>query len=255
MNHTLYRKMLRWLLGLSLGLSALFVIMARVYTVFCSNIVIMYTVWPEIMEILVNVLECGIYGIALAFLIYLGYRFPEEGIWHGSLIYGGSICFKYIANYLVTWITDTGMSSDYLIENLTYILIYVAIELAQASLIIFVIHRTLADYHQFVVGQMKIASTLPGAEVSARTYAFPFSALISRKNPLQKCALWSGIVISTFKIISRMIYDVNYGWPSSLVDGLWMIIYYLIDVVVGIAVCLFITYLLMRFDHAEHSKE
>jgi len=38
------------------------------------------------------------------------------------------------------------------------------------------------------------------------------------------------------------------------VDGLWMVIYYLIDVFAGFAVCLLITYLLMIFDSKENKK-
>ena len=254
MSQTICKKMFKWLTFLSFGLSALFVILARIYTVFCSNVTIMYTAWPEVLEILVNVLECSIYGISFAFIIYAAYRFLESGSFRFVAVYAGSVLFKYIANYVVTWITDTGMSMEYLIENLTYVLIYAAIELAQAALVIWMIYRTMNHYHEFIKGQMKIAATLPGAEISVRTYVFPFSSLISWRNPLQKCALWSGIVISAFKIISRLIYDVNFGWPSSVVDALWMLIYYLLDLVVGLAVCLLITYLLMRFDSAEKSK-
>ena len=253
MSQTIYQKMLKRLFLLSFGLSALFVILARVYTVFCSNVVIMYTAWPEAVEIVVNGLECGIYGIAFAYILYMAYRFPEKGCLGGALVYGGSVLFKYLANYIVTWITDAGMSAEYLTENLTYVLIYVAMELVQAILIVGVIYRTMNGYHEFIKRQMKIAATLPGAEITPRTYAFPFSDLISLKNPLQKCALWSGLVVSAFKIVSRMIYDINYGWPGSVIDGLWMMIYYLLDLVVGFAVCMLITYLLMRFDNKEQA--
>ena len=235
----------------SFGLSAFFVILARLYTVACSDVVIMYTAWPEVIEILINVIECGLYGIAYAFLIYAAYRFPKERITKFALVYGGSVLFKYMANYVVTWITDTGMSTEYLMENLSYVLIYTAIELLQAVLMILVLFRTMKGYHEFVSHQQRIAANLPGAEVTVRTYAFPFRSLLSWKNPLQKCALWSGILITVFKSVSRLIYDISYGWPASIVDALWMVIYYLIDIFAGFAVCLLITYLLMQFDSKE----
>ena len=84
MSQTIYQKMLKRLFLLSFGLSALFVILARVYTVFCSNVVIMYTAWPEVVEIVVNGLECGIYGIAFAYILYMAYRFPEKGCLGGG---------------------------------------------------------------------------------------------------------------------------------------------------------------------------
>lgn len=254
MAQTNYQKLLRALLLLSFGLSALFVILAKIYTIACSDVVIMYTAWPEVVEILINVLECGLYGIAYAFLIYAAYRFPEERLTKGVLIYGGSVLFKYMANYLVTWITDTGMSSEYLLENLSYVLIYTAIELLQAALVIILLCRTMKAYHEFVAHQQRVAANLPGTEVTVRTYVFPFRALLSWNNPLQKCALWSGIVVTVFKSVSRLIYDISYGFPTSVVDGLWMVIYYLLDVFAGFAVCLLITYLLMIFDSKENKK-
>lgn len=254
MNQTLYRKMLKTHSLLCFGLTALFVILAKVYAVTCTNVLIMYTAWPEVIEILINLLECVIYGIAYAFFIYIAYRFSVRGLIKFVCIYGGSVLFKYISNYILTWLTDTGMSADYLLENLSYVLIYTVIELAQAGLVLFVICRTMTVYHAFVAKQMRIAQALPDAQVNMRTYAFPFTALISSRNLLQKCALVSGITITGFKIVARLIYDISYGWPTSVVDGLWMVIYYMIDIFAGFAVCLLITYLLMRFDAGEQKK-
>ena len=251
MNSISSRKLLKLLALCSFGLSVLFVILARVYTVSCSNIVLMYTAWPEVFEILVNLVECSLFGIAYAILIYTAYRFPENRLTTFVMVYFGSVLFKYVANYLVTWITDTGMSVDYLLHNLLYILIFTAIELLQAALILLILRATMKSYHAFVAQQQRIAANLPGTEVSVRTYAFPFSALFSLKNPLQKCAFWSGFFISAFKMVSRLIYDISYGLPSSVTDALWMVIYYLLDIFMGVAVCLFITYLLMAIDHRD----
>lgn len=255
MNQAASKKLLRLLLIFSFGLSALFVMLARLYAVSCTDITIMYTAWPEVLEIVVNLVECVIFGIAYAVLVYAAYRLPEGGLKPYIIAYFGSVLFKYIGNYLVTWLTDTTMSADYLLENLTYILIYVAMELSQAVLVLLIIWRTMKAYHAFIERQMRIAANLPGAEVDVRTYAFPFTKLISLKNPLQKCALGSGALVSVYKIVSRVIYDVSYGAPTSVADALWMLVYYLTDIFVGFAVCLLITYLLMSFDRRENRSK
>ena len=110
-------------------------------------------------------------------------------------------------------------------------------------------------YHAFIERQQRIAANLPGSEICARTYAFPFSSLLSLKNPLQKCAFWSGVWITAFKMASRLIYDFSYGLPTSLTDALWILIYYLLDLFTGFAVCLLITYLLMSFDSREQRRQ
>ena len=251
MDQTVYKKLSKLLLLCSFGLSALFVFLARIYTVSCSDIVVMYTAWPEVLEILVNLVECTLFAIAFAIFIYAAYRIPLSGLWKFFLIYSGSVCFKYISNYIITWITDTGMSADYLIQNLTYILIYTAIELVQAGIVFLIVWKTMKAYHSFIERQTRIAANIPGTEISIRTYAYPFSHLITLKNPLQKNAFLSGCVIALFKVISRVIYDISYGMPTSIMDAFWMIVYYLWDLFIGFAVCLLITYLLMVFDQRE----
>lgn len=47
-------------------------------------------------------------------------------------------------------------------------------------------------------------------------------------------AVRSGIVISLSKVIARVIYDISYGPPEDLTDLLWMITYYLSDMLVGV---------------------
>ena len=254
MNSISSRKLLKLLALFSFGLSLLFVILARVYTVSCSNIVMMYTAWPEVFEIVVNLVECTLFGVAYAILIYAAYRFPDNKITSFVTVYFASVLFKYISNYLVTWISDTGMSIDYLLQNLLYILIFTGIELLQATLVLLVLHTTMKGYHAFVVQQQRIAVQFPATEISVRTYAYPFYALFSLKNPLQKCAFWSGAFITLFKMASRLIYDFSYGLPTSVTDALWMVIYYLLDIFIGVAVCLFITYLLMAIDHRDSFK-
>ena len=254
MNPIFYHKLKKRLAIFSFGLSALFILLANLYAVSCADIVLMYTALPEILEIIINVLECGIYGIAYAILIYAAYAFTPKKLPGLIAIYGGSVVFKYIANFLVTWITDTGMSAEYLAENLSYVLIYIGIELVQALLILLVIYRTMKRYHDFIARQQKVAATLPDTTVTPRTYAFPFTKLFSLKNPLQTCAFWSGVTVSSFKVISRLIFDISYGMPADALDALWMLLYYLFDLFAGFAICLLITYLLMSFDRSEQKN-
>jgi len=251
MNPTASQKLFRLLLTLTFGLSALFVLLARFYTVSCTDIALMYTALPEVLEILVNATECVIFAFAYAILIWVAYRRPKCGIRRYVIGYACSVLFKYLANYLITWLTDTGMSAQYLLENLSYILTYTVIELLQAALVLVVIVRTMKGYHTFIERQMRIAANLPDVTVDARSYVFPFTKLLTFQNPLQKCALAGGAVVALLKMVSRLIYDISYGLPTSVADALWIAVYYLLDIFVGFAVCLFITYLLMAFDSRE----
>ncbi len=247
MDQTTHKKKLLQLFLLTFGLSALFVLLARLYTITSSDVMVMYTIWPEIIYISINVLECSVYGIAYAYLIYVAYRFWDK-LPLFALCYGVSVCFKYLLNCLVTWIVDAGMSSEFLLDNLWVVFVYIAIELLQASIFVFLLWLTMRKFHAFVAQQAKIAVKLPGTEVTARTYAYPFTSLLSLQNPLQASACYGGLIVTGFKVISRLISDINVGWPVSLADALWILLYYTLDIFAGFAVCMLITYLLIRFD-------
>jgi len=63
-----------------------------------------------------------------------------------------------------------------------------------------------------------------------------FSYRASRKGKsMMVTAIISAILLSLFKVVSRVIYDISYGAPTDLTDFLWMVIYYTSDILVGVA--------------------
>ena len=62
--------------------------------------------------------------------------------------------------------------------------------------------------------------------------ATDFSCIYSKRNPLQRVALKTGIMLSVIKIITRIRYDIMYGAPSGISEILIMVVYYLSDVLV-----------------------
>lgn len=242
------KKLFRTLFFFTFGLSALFVLLARLYTISCTDVSVMYTALPEVLSIIINIVECTIFGIAYAYLIWVAYSRPACGIRRYVILYAVSVLFKYLLNYMVTWLTDTGMSAAYLLENLSYILIYATIELLQGAIVLWMTLRITRQLHAYVAHRQSIAANLPDVHIDVRSEVFPFAKLLSWQNPLQRCALIAGMTVSAFKVVSRMIYDFTYGLPTSVVDGMWMLIYYLMDLFIGFAICMLITYLLMTLD-------
>jgi hypothetical protein len=59
-----------------------------------------------------------------------------------------------------------------------------------------------------------------------------FDKLLYFKEPFNRAILSIGIVLSAIKIVTRLLYDISYGTPSSLVEILWMVFYYSLDMLI-----------------------
>lgn len=248
-------RKLFWLLCiLSFGLSTAFVILAKCYTLAWSDVTTADTVLPILLDYLSKIAEWCLYITAYAIIFYELYTEGVAPARKFIFVYAGSVFFKYLLNYLVTWITDAGMSSEYLADNLTYIGIYIGIEWLQLLFIMLMAVSSAKAYHKFLAGQRKLAATLPNYTLEERNYTFPFKKLFSTENVLQKNALWAGFVLTVFRVVSRMIYDITYGAPSDAADLMWMIFYYTVDIVVGMVSIIAITALFMRFDKMEQKS-
>ena len=62
----------------------------------------------------------------------------------------------------------------------------------------------------------------------------PAKKIYSKKNALQVSALCAGGILSAVKIVSRIIYDIDYGAPESLIEVCSMVLFYSLDVLVAI---------------------
>ena len=82
----------------------------------------------------------------------------------------------------------------------------------------------------------------------AKNACLPFEKLYESSNPLQKASLLTGILLASIKVLTRVIYDIGYGAPTSILDLLRMIVYYLSDVLICVIIYLASLLLIMYFD-------
>ena len=59
-----------------------------------------------------------------------------------------------------------------------------------------------------------------------------------------------GILMGSVHMLTRIIYDIFYGLPTTLADMLWMITYYLSDIVTA-----FIMYVVALFIFMKHNDK
>jgi hypothetical protein len=86
---------------------------------------------------------------------------------------------------------------------------------------------------------------------ASRSY-LPFDKLYTSSNPLQKASLLTGILLASIKVLTRVVYDIGYGAPTSILDLLRMIVYYLSDVLICVVIYLVSLLLIMYFDKKDN---
>lgn len=73
------------------------------------------------------------------------------------------------------------------------------------------------------------------AKVNYPTITLNISKFYSKYNPLQRSALKMSILILAIKLLSRLLNDIAYGLPISFGEVMVMLLYYLSDILYGLA--------------------
>ena len=218
-QNVIYKKRIR--LCMILGALILFglscFVLSPLYVLSATNIVYSTTVLPELLDLLNTVCDIVAYAVCFSCVIYSIFLFSVKRSLHLVYIYCAAVFLKYTANVVLQVFFDGALPQ---LSDLAYVLASFIFDVITAVVIIFI-----------AKGAMKIKS-------QKETY-LPFQKLYSASNPLQRASLFTGIFLSAIRVLTRVIYDMGIGAPTDILDLLWMILYYMLD----ISIC-FIIYLL-----------
>lgn len=194
-----------------------------------SDILLSETVLPLLIDVLMLLCNYLFYWVSFAIVLYAIGRFEVGNCISLFGIYVGAVFFRYLANitagFLVigfpTW-------EDFLSDHLLYLLIDIGMDLILMAVMVLIVSLTF---------KKASANSSPLA-------GLPIDRLFDLKNPIQLAAFWSAVIPAAVQLISRVFYDAfYYGAPTSLIDLLWMVIYYVSDfanVVIGYLVIVLI---------------
>lgn len=201
---------------------SLYLVLAIVYDIVCSNIVLSITLLPTVLNAVVEVCGIAAYGVCFSLLLYSTYKNGVKASLPLVYIYCGAVLAKYIANIVLHILVFkiAPYLSDYL-----YVFIIWALEVLLTVAILFIIKISLAK------------QTDKNVE---------FKKFFSTENPLQVTSLAIAVFISAIKILQRFIYDISYGAPNGIFEILWMVVAYLSDILVCIIVYLVCNFTLKR---------
>ncbi len=203
-------------------------VLAPIYTYVCSDIVFAVTVIPEIIDVLISILDIMAYAVCFSTIIYSFFKFsPKESV-HLCVTYCAAVFLKYTANIIVTLISNGTIES----ADIIYVLIYFVLDLLLFTLVALFSGSFVKKYYKKKSITDKANSRL-GIETSTkREEIFNSGKIFSKQNPLQCSALASAVILSAARIFSRLRFDIYVGAPQSFTDGMWMAVYYLSDILI-----------------------
>lgn len=212
-----------------------------------NNIVYATTNIPDFIGLASDMVIIGAYALSFSMIIYSVYRFNLRNSVMLAMTYCSAAFLRYTADIIITVIADGQISADDILAVMMYFFFDVALTLA---VMLFINSSMKKFYRQFSAVE-RANAILHKEKVRARDRIFPFSKILSTKNPVQNAALKTGIMLAAVKILTRVIYDLYYGGPQNVTDAIWMAVYYLSDVLICVIVYLISLLCLSYFDKKE----
>ena len=191
----------------TLSLAAFLFGIALFYAVVCtplsllvsSDILLADTVLPLLMDVLMLLCNYLFYWIACRPIL---------------AVYAGAVFFRYFANMTAGFfVIGFPTGNEFLKLHLPYLLIDIVLDLLLITLVAFLVCKFKKKQKDFTPEKV-----------------FPITRLFDWDSAFLRSTLLVAAIPAAVQLISRVIYDISYGAPTSTVDLLWMIIYYVSDI-------------------------
>ena len=204
--------------------------LAMAYSIVANNIVYMNSFLMYTIEIGLQLLDIALYAVAFAFFAYAVFSYGARPSVPFFVSYAILNALRRIASLLLELFVSGAIGAD----DIWSTVVYFVLDLLLAFVVIAIALYESRHYEQYLTEWKKIRRDM--GEDAMPPALCPFEKVFSKSNPLQVSALKIGILLSATKIISRVIFDLNYGAPLDIVDFLIMVIYYLSDILIGVLV-------------------
>ena len=235
-------------LSLTVLISLYIFVFAPLYVWLSNDVLYMGTVLPDVFEVLCSTVDILVFGLSYGVILFALYRFPFKKALVLVYVYIASIFYKYVGNLLMTYITD-GVPKSGVFSDLLNVGFYILLELLQAGIVLLIGAKILTTAKQRESIRLEAAKK---AQISYEPSAeyLPFSRLLNLKNPLQGAAFWMAFVPMIVHVLQRAYFDIlltvsNGFYGNPLIDILWMLLYYTLDVVAYGVIVYFIEILLV----------
>ena len=250
-NITAKKRLLRILIVSCITLFSLYCfILAPLYTYLSSDVLFMDTIIPTLLDFVIGLVDILAYTVCFATVIYSIYLFSLKASKGFIITVAIAIFLKYTANFFMTLILDGAIE----INDISSVFIYYVLDMIWLTVITLATNKILRGYYERRASVGKAAANL-SIKLGDEYEVFPFKKLIDKNNPLHRSALVMAILMGTVHMLTRIIYDLFIGLPTSLADALWMVTYYLSDIVSAFIMYVIALFLFMKYNDKYDSSK
>lgn len=208
-------------------------ILNPLYVYTSSNVVFSTTPIPEIIEIFNDISYPLGYALCFASVTYFIFKFSHTRSAKPIVILSVAFLLRYVANYVLSSIIEGGFRfSDFPAS----VLLPFGLDMLLFAIICIAVCVRIRRYYVAYESTLKANVTLSKKTPTIHEDVFEGAKLISLKNPLHYSAALTGVLLSAAKILTRIRYDLAHGAPSGAVDTVWMVVYYVSDLLIAVLV-------------------
>lgn len=248
--------------ALTLRFGIILFALALIYAAVCTpiylwamnDIAVLETVFPTVWDVIMNLINYAFYWIAFAFLLFAVSRFLFRNCAAPFAVTGAAVVFRYLANLVAAGVSEgfTSLSAS----DFGYAVLDIVLDLVQVSLVGLIAFLSM-NRQQADVLRRRAVETYKGSGVTVPMPEWlPIGRLFDFRNPLAFAAFLAAMVPALIKLISRMIYDFSlFGPAQNTADALWMVVYYVSDLLFGFLGFLAITLILNHTHDGEEKRK
>ena len=204
--------------------------LSPIYQILFNNATYKTTVLPEIIHYVRDFFDVLAFSSAYALLIFSFILLPKKASVFVTISYLGILILKIPLTLLVEQLLNHSIiTKNNLLENLMYQGVYFLLEILQFFIVFFIV-RSVAKNYLRSIDFLKSKKNLKSNKIKQ---ILPIKELTNKYNPLLRSALYSGIVVTGFRVLVQLIADIDLGAPNSFAVTLIMLILYATAIIYG----------------------
>lgn len=231
------------------ALSAIYaVVLTPLFSWTSSDILIRNTGVSILFETLLEVFNYLFYWVTFAYFLWMTARFSQKENYPLMGICAAAILFRYGTALLGDYLLNGFPEGEAFLEDvLPYLLTDIFLDALIFGVAILLIYFVFdAPTRPKRHGDRSLHTPLSAY--------LPFSRVFAFGNPLLRVSLAVAALPSVLQIVYRLIYDITFfGPPRDLIDLLWIVTYYLLDVITAF-IGFFVLILLLNRAYLREEK-
>ena len=203
---------------------------------------------PDILDLAFNALNLVAFFSCYAITFFCIYKFKLKKAFAVVAIFAGATVAKYALNLVSDFFIfgSVPTSSADISSAISSVAVNTLVELLQYATVTLIAYCILRTHRRLGEITKKNAEKL-GKKYDERDSVFPFTSLISRKNPLQRSAFYASVTVMCILLVQRLFFFIwsllNFGGITGPADLLWSIAGFIGDVIfasLGYLIMLFV---------------